>query len=389
MKKPYLLSSSLALLFLFSSLSCQKRGCTDPDAINYDVNAKKDDNNCIYEQFDKQGLLQNLNNNYIIPSYSAYKNAILNLDSKVDDFIQDPNDSNLTLLRSQWHDALLTWQDVAFLNFGPSEYILLTSQTNTFPVDTLLIDSSISDGNWNFSFTSYFDAKGFQALDYLINKRGQTDYQICQSFHSSENKKLYIKEISTDLKNNINYVYDEWTSYSTDFMEDYDSNADGSAVSNIVNALCKHYEFYVRRGKVGLPLGVFNGFSQQEMPHLVECYHYGQSLPFAIRAVNAIQQFINGYSYSTGEDGIGLEDYMDFVNAQYNGEDLSIATNNQLQLIIDNLNQLNDPLSNEILTNKVEVSNAYENMQQLVPLIKVDMTSALGVLITYQDNDGD
>ena len=389
MKKPYLLSSSLALIFLFSSLSCQKRGCTDPDAINYDVNAKKDDNNCIYEQFDKQGLLQNLNNNYIIPSYSAYKNAILNLDSKVDDFVLNPNDSNLTLLRSQWQDALLKWQDVAFLNFGPSEYILLTSQTNTFPVDTLLIDSSISNGNWNFSFTSYFDAKGFQALDYLLNNRGQTDYQICQSFHSSENKKLYIKEISTDLKNNINYVFDEWTSYSTEFMEDYESNADGSAVSNIVNALCKHYEFYVRRGKVGLPLGVFNGFSQQEMPHLVECYHYGQSLPFAIRAVNAIQQFINGYSYSTGEDGIGLEDYMDFVNAQYNGEDLSIATNNQLQLIIDNLNQLNDPLSNEILTNKVEVSNAYENMQQLVPLIKVDMTSALGVLITYQDNDGD
>ena len=80
---------------------------------------------------------------------------------------------------------------------------------------------------------------------------------------------------------------------------------------------------------------------------------------------------------------------MDFVNAQYNGENLSIATNNQFQLIKDNLSQLNDPLSNEILTNKVNVSNAYENMQQLVPLIKVDMTSALGVLITYQDNDGD
>ena len=63
--------------------------------------------------------------------------------------------------------------------------------------------------------------------------------------------------------------------------------------------------------------------------------------------------------------------------------------NNQFQLIKDNLSQLNDPLSNEILTNKVNVSNAYENMQQLVPLIKVDMTSALGVLITYQDNDGD
>ena len=307
----------------------------------------------------------------------------------MDDFVQDPNDSNLTLLRSQWHDALLTWQDVAFLNFGPSDYILMVSQTNTFPVDTMLIDSCINDGNWNFDYTSYYDAKGFQALDYLLNKKGKSDSEISQDFATSENKKLYIKDISSDLLNNINYVLDEWTSYSTDFMEDYESNADGSAVSNVVNALCKHYEFYVRRGKVGLPLGVFNGFSQQEMPHLVECYHYGLSLPFAIRAVHSIQQFINGNSYSTNEEGIGLEDYMDFVNAQYNGENLSIATNNQFQLIKDNLSQLNDPLSNEILTNKVNVSNVYENMQQLVPLIKVDMTSALGVLITYQDNDGD
>ena len=31
----------------------------------------------------------------------------------------------------------------------------------------------------------------------------------------------------------------------------------------------------------------------------------------------------------------------------------------------------------------------YEKLHQLVPYLKVDMTSALGVLITYQDNDGD
>ena len=42
------------------------------------------------------------------------------------------------------------------------------------------------------------------------------------------------------------------------------------AISNIINALCLHYEFYVRRGKVGLPIGVFNGFSHQEpRPHSV------------------------------------------------------------------------------------------------------------------------
>ena len=88
MKKSYLLNTPLVLLFLLSLTACQKRGCTDPNALNYDASAVKDDDNCEYELFDKQGLLQNLNNNYIIPSYTAYKSAILTLDSKVDDFVQ-------------------------------------------------------------------------------------------------------------------------------------------------------------------------------------------------------------------------------------------------------------------------------------------------------------
>ena len=55
----------------------------------------------------------------------------------------------------------------------------MVSQTNTFPVDTMLIDSSINDGNWNFDYTSYYDAKGFQALDYLLTK-GKSDTEISQ-----------------------------------------------------------------------------------------------------------------------------------------------------------------------------------------------------------------
>ncbi|MBT02977.1 MAG: hypothetical protein CL836_02935 [Crocinitomicaceae bacterium] len=384
-----LFRTSLIITLLFSFFSCQKKGCTDPNALNYDISAQKDDNSCIYEQFDKQALLLNLNDNYIIPAFSAYQTATIDLDEKVELFTQNPNDSSLITLRNYWSDALLKWQDIAFLNFGPSEYILLTNQTNTFPADTMLIDSSIFNGSWNFSSTNSFDAKGFQAMDYLLNKRGQSDNQICQYFSSSVNAKQYLKDISTDLKSNIDYVVNEWTSYTNDFTSDYETNSDGSAVSNVINALCQHYEFYVRRGKVGLPLGKFNGFSQQEMPELVECYHYGQSLPFAKRSVSSIQNFINGNSYASSSEGIGFDDYIDFVNAEYNGEDLSSTINNKFQLISDHLDLLNDPFSEEIINNKQNVENAYEHMQQLVPLVKVDMTSALGVLITYQDNDGD
>ena len=42
---------ALALVFASVSLltSCKKKGCTDPDSINYNADAKKDDGSCQYE----------------------------------------------------------------------------------------------------------------------------------------------------------------------------------------------------------------------------------------------------------------------------------------------------------------------------------------------------
>ena len=86
-----------------------------------------------------------------------------------------------------------------------------------------------------------------------------------------------------------------------------------------------------------------------------------------------------------------LDDYMDLTLVhQHSGITIyRLKINNQFDDILAELNNLNDPLSSEILTNKPAVSQTYTKLQELVPLLKVDMTSALGVLITYQDNDGD
>jgi predicted lipoprotein len=80
---------------------------------------------------------------------------------------------------------------------------------------------------------------------------------------------------------------------------------------------------------------------------------------------------------------------MNFVNAEYNNMQLSKVIDNQIVTILEELNNYNNPLSEEIMNNKDALLNSYEELQKLVPFIKVDMTSGLGVLITYQDNDGD
>ena len=69
---------------------------------------------------------------YVIPSLDAYKSKIVSLNIHVDSFIVNPNISNLALIRTNWEDALLNWQDIGFLDFGPSENILLRKQTTNY-----------------------------------------------------------------------------------------------------------------------------------------------------------------------------------------------------------------------------------------------------------------
>ena len=390
----------LKFFYIISALliiqSCKKSGCTDPDALNYNIDAQKDDNGCLYEDYDKLSLLTNLADNYIIPSLDAYKSRIITLNIHVDSFIENPSISNLTLLRTNWEEALLSWQDVGFLDFGPSEYILLRKQTNTFPIDTTELNNSITLADWNLEYTSSYDSKGLQALDYLLFKPGHTESELITYFQNNTNAKNYLKALAEDLNQNISYVTNQWVSYREDFINDFEvtqsnfsTNSQGSSISNIINALCLHYEFYVRRGKVGLPLGVFNGFSQLELPELVECYYSGKSTQNLVRSINSLRKYVTGSSYLNNDNGLGLDDYMDFVNAEQNSQQLSTVIDNQFLTILDELNNINGPLSEEIINNKSQITQTYQELQQLVPYIKVDMTSALGVLITYQDNDGD
>ena len=390
----------LKFIYVFSALliiqSCKKSGCTDPEALNYNIDAQKDDNSCLYEDYDKLSLLTNLADNYIIPSLDAYKRKIITLNIHVDSFIANPNISNLTLIRADWEEALLNWQDIGFLDFGPSEYILLRKQTNTFPIDTAELNNSISTADWNLGYVSSYDSKGLQALDYLLFKPGHSDNELITYFQNNENAKNYFKALTEDLNQNINYVSDQWVTYREDFINDFEvtssnlsTNSQGSSISNIINALCLHYEFYVRRGKVGLPLGVFNGFSQLELPELVECYYSGKSTQNLVRSINSLRKYVTGSSYLNNDNGLGLDDYMDFVNAEQNSQQLSTVINNQFLTILEELNNINGPLSEEIINNISHITQTYQELQQLVPYMKVDMTSALGVLITYQDNDGD
>ncbi len=342
------------------------------------------------DSYDRTALLTNYANGYIIPAYKNYKVQCDSLKLVVDSFNAAPNTTTLQNLKLQWEKTLLVWQDVAFLEFGPAANLALRAQTNVYPVDTTQVKANIADGNANLQLSSNFDAKGFQAVDYLISGIKSNSASIVTYYTDSVKVSNYLTTVVTELQNNAATVYSEWnTTYVTNFINNSASNAQGSAVSNVVNALNKHYETYIRKGKIGLPAGVFNGFSQVAMPDHVEAYYYMQSLPFTNRSVNAIEKFIKGEAYAATTNGVGLDDYLAHVQATSSGVALETAILNQIDAIQLKLGTINDPLSNEVSTNNQGVRDVYQELQKLVGKLKIEMTDALDVMITYQDSDGD
>jgi hypothetical protein len=93
----------------------------------------------------------------------------------------------------------------------------------------------------------------------------------------------------------------------------------------------------------------------------------------------------NGNHFSGGANGIGLDDYL--LHLERGTLDNTIDSN--YDEMLNKVQTFNNTFEEEINTNINGLNELYLMLQGHVVNIKTDMTSAFGVLITYQDNDGD
>jgi predicted lipoprotein len=152
-----------------------------------------------------------------------------------------------------------------------------------------------------------------------------------------------------------------------------------------VNQLNYDFEF-LKNYKIAIPLG--KRTLGTPLPEKVEGYYSKISIQLAAEQFKAIENIYLGKS-KLGVDGLGLDDNLVHLKSEYNGGTLSDAIRAQITTVLSKIQAIPDPLSSSITNNPAIVDAAYVEMQKLVVLFKTDMSSALGVLITYQDNDGD
>ncbi|MBN8696010.1 MAG: imelysin family protein [Bacteroidetes bacterium] len=341
--------------------------------------------------FDKPGMLTNYADSIILPQYQQFKQKIDSLKLLADAFVAAPNLSNLPVLQSHFLSTYEQYQWISTFEFGPAETDVLRANFNTFPCDTTQINTNIVAGSYDLSTVSNIDAKGFPALDFLLFGIQQDDNYILSLYTTSPtavNAKNYLSDLVDELQLKSNNVYNAWLQSGGNYISTFKNSTGsdvGSSIGMLVNQLNFDFEL-LKNARIGIPLG--KRTLGVPLPEKVEAYYSQHSIELIMEHIQNIENVYLGRSISNN-DGLGLDDYLSHINAQYAGGSLNDAIKAKFTSAKAKLLLIPGTLSQAVVTDATIVDQAYAELLQLVVLLKVDMPSALGVLITYQDNDGD
>ena len=338
--------------------------------------------------FDQTAMFRNVADNLILPAYQDLKTKVDELETQTQLFLTLTDENELSKLRDAFQAAYLSWQAAAQYEFGPAEEIFLRNSVNNFPVNVSQVEFNIENETNNFDQPDTYD-QGFPALDYLLYGVAGNDnlVETVTVFSVNANKekyKNYLNAIVTNIQEKVNFTFDKWENGYRDSFIGNTGTAAGTSLSLIINGWNQNFEL-IKREKIGTPSGVLD--LNFPLADKVEAYYSGISAQLAVVSLEASRNLFWGFG--NGTNGVGLDDFLDEVNAEKNGKMLSAVITDQFTEMINRVLALPDPLSESIEMDATPTINAYTELAKQVVNIKTDLPSILCVSITYIDNPSD
>lgn len=340
------------------------------------TNCKKDkDEDVIPDEFNRSELMLNIANNLIVPQYLAFQTELNQLNTDYSAFISDQNSTTLQTAQDQLIATMIAWQSASTFEIGPAMNIGLRGAIGAYPTDTTQLLANVSTGSYNLGTVENTTCIGLSALDFMLFRVNALNH------FSSVNYQQYGTNVLQKMLNEINSVVLQWQSGYVETFIAGTGTESTSTFTKLVNEFSKEYEL-IKNAKVGTPLGVYSlGIT---LPEYIEARYSGVSLTLIEESVKASQRLFNGNKLD-GTAGIGFDDYLSALDKS----SLASSINTKYAEILAAENILSGTLEGNLVSNFSGVEALHLKLAQMVVMIKTDMPSAFGVLITYQDNDGD
>jgi predicted lipoprotein len=341
-------------------------------------------------RFDRGAMLRNLSENVAYPLVNDAATQSETLVQQVYVFRENPTSETLNAVRSQWLTTSLAWERAEVVALD-ADMTLLT-QIDKWPSNEKFIEDFIAgDTAINVSFVagSGSTSKGLPAVEYLIFDTTSDDAALLSRMQEAQ-RMAYLVAAAENVRDNVKTLQTFWSPEGGNYVATFASAEldDGdlqSSVSMSVNELVVLLEGMVQT-ELSIPLG--SKSYGEPFPTAAEGWRSLTSTQNLIANLEGVRFILTGDS-PTGVDGIGLNDYLDALNAMSGDVPLSQAINTQMDKAMQALQAIDEPLTIAIETDKVPVEKARDELRALLVLIKNDMASHLGVTITFNDSDGD
>ncbi len=332
--------------------------------------------------YDQVALFSNYVEQLIIPNYENFHEDLQALSLAMDDLSAMGNQENLLLVQEKFRTAYKSWQWVAGFQFGPADEQELRSSCNNFPANRDQIEFILAGGDFDPGLSEQYE-RGFPALDYLLFKNDAE--WVLSELEGNSQFSIYMFGIIELMLSRSEATLQAWRGeYGDNFLTNTGSAA-GSSLSLLINNLSKQYE-RIKSEKIGLPSGELT--LQFTYPERVEAVHSGLSLALLQESLKASKYQFEGRS-RLGSQGMGLAEYLEYVNAKKGDQALKTVILDQYDLALQEVASLAEPLSETIENNTSSVVDTYNEISQQVIHLKTDMPSVLCVSITYVDNPSD
>jgi predicted lipoprotein len=341
------------------------------------------------DKFDRELMLKNYAENLIIPAFEDANVALHALSADIDVFLADVNNTNLENVQTAWLQAFEEWQFACVFNVGPASEQGVNKSLNeeiaTFPVSETKINSIISSGQFNMTDFNR-DARGFLAIEYLLFGGIEiSNADVITLFQTQPNRATYLQALVDHSMSRLGAVLTQWNgAYKNQFIQNNGTDV-GSSTSQLYNEFVKSFET-IKNFKLELPLGLRPGQAQAE-PQLVQAYYSGYSLEIIKKHTQAIENTYLGRSKNNTE-GSSFRDYLQTV---VGGPELITETLDQWAdvLAAQSVVPTDSPISEQITSNPQPLLDFREELQRHTRFFKSDMSSRLGISITYSSGDGD
>jgi uncharacterized protein len=339
--------------------------------------------------FDRTDLLTDMADHLIVPQFTTAQADVRALSAAIATFTAAVNTTNLEAARAKWRAAHASFQYINSFNFGPGgaegAQRTMVEEVGVFPVDAMLIEEKISTNV--FAMTDAKRAtRGLLAIEYLLFGSEADEDQIVASY-ASQPRRDYLEAVAGHVQTHIDAIAEAWKgSYRAAFVSNNGTDV-GSATSLLYNEFVKSYEI-LKNYKLGLPLGALAG-QKSRAPEQVEAYYSGYSLQFIKAHYQSAVNIWNG----TAADGTDYTGFKEYLQQVANGPELIATTEQQLAAIQTALNAIPETpaLSAQIASDDAvgKVTALHDALQKNTRYFKADMSSRLGIAITYSSGDGD